>query len=130
MYPRFDKAIYTAARLRLGLGATPYAVALHLGVSENTVRRAFTAKERRQWKLAVKVVQVVRLTEQGALLVKAYYFRTGLVPTARQSGVSTYAMTRSGGYNAIVAAAGLPPFVVGRPRTSLPRSRNPKEMGC
>ena len=113
-------------RTALGPTATFAQVAKKLGVGENSVRRMFTEYERQRWTRQMRSAKRKVYLAREAKRVKASYLATGQIPTARQSGVSSYAMRLLGGYNVIMKAAGFHPRSPGRPRSGLKSTYAPK----
>ncbi len=80
-----------------------------LSCNLSTIQRSLTAKER---KAIIEKTRDKQAEDRLALCVKKLQRKAkqlGRVPTARESGLQSAAMTKCGGYNVIVEAAGLEP---------------------
>lgn len=97
------------ARDYLGETATMTEVAVALGIAPSTIRTKLTLMERHLWALTIRKARRADILHRAALRLKTRAMALGRVPTARESAIHTSVMTKCGGYNAIVAAAGLEP---------------------
>jgi hypothetical protein len=110
------REVCDAARAHLGMTATPSQVAKYLKCGPNTVRRRYTIKEQRKWTALIRKARREAAIDRAARKVLSVFRRTGKLPLAHDSGVTTNLMNAAGGYNAIVKRAGLLPRKPGRPR--------------
>jgi hypothetical protein len=104
------KAAVLKLRRELG-GEAPLAeVARYIGVNVTRVRNLFTIAERKAFREERAHLRQLRIPGLAAAQVKAMAQVFGKTPSAEQSGVSSKWMDYCGGYNRIVAMAGLVPL--------------------
>ncbi len=105
-----------AAWDEIGHDASIVAVAKHLNCAIETVRTKYTKPELAKIQTRKRRALNAKLLKKYAKIVRSYRLSRGKWPTAREAeaaGVTTYAMTRCGGWNKIMRAAGGTPRKAG-----------------
>lgn len=104
------RAAVLKLRRELGAEAPLTEIARYIGVNPDRIRKMFTAHERREWNDERLRLRQLKIPGLAAAQVRAMAQVFGKTPSAEQSGVASKWMDYCGGYNRIVASAGLVPL--------------------